>query len=269
MRLVRPAQWSLESVSYLIAPMQQSCPCIVAAVNAAAPGVAVSVSGVGERIMAASLARSVAMALQVQDQEQEQEGEATHRSSSGGSCGGGPPTQAAQDVLQGQLLSQAGPWDAGLVAVRVGCGSGGAGAGSSTSSSSGTSDSSEGGVEGAGCSQHIIDGAAPSTAAAACAAPSSSPPVVRVEFVAAFTAPSFAVGYLAHTGDGGVVSEVQVLRANHQQHSYNTSKDCAYGTDAGTVVVIAPPSSDMTCVPPPGVSCMEVCCSWPLQPATA
>lgn len=141
-------------------------------------GVAVSVSGVGERIMAASLARAAGMQLQLQRQQALE--------------------PLLTQLLQTQLLSQPGPWDAGVLALRV-VRSAGDDCSSSQMSTSGSQPSSSpaagGGGGGAGrCQQE--QGAAADVER------------LRVELVAAFTSHSFAIGYAA----AGMQPQVHVLR---------------------------------------------------------
>ena len=234
-----------------------------------------SASGVGERIMAVSLAKTAAQQLQ---------GEA-HT----------PPTQAAQRVLRGQLLNRPGPWDSGFIAVRVADSSiepdgDSFGSGFDTTQSKGSSADDDSGdptgsptgkgataeahtaggdsVEAAcGNNRHVVpapgqagdaegrEGAGVNGPAVASKQPSAAP-MLRVEFVAAFTAPSFAVGYLAQRSTHAPpLSEVSVLRSSCQQGLANAAAPPADEVEGCGVL----PSG------PPGVSCMEVCCCWPLQ----
>jgi hypothetical protein len=81
---------------------------------------------------------------------------------------------------------------------------------------------------------------------------------LRVEFVAAFTSPSFAVGYLARNGRQAVLSDVQVFRSSCP----HPTSEAAAAHGSGAVV---DSSSALVSVQPPPVTCMEVSCSWPLQ----
>jgi len=260
------------------------CVCVVCHPLTHAPGVCVSVSGVGERIMAAALARSTAMQLQAD--------QAT------------PPAQAAEGVLAGQLLTQQGPWDAGLIAVRVNTSS------STSSSSSDGGSSRDGGgsssskrgsgvaaqelpEEGGGQAGSTIEGdtqqgdcgpdrqqgsteaqpqqqqqqqqqqdvAQTAEGPAGCVDRAAAGRLLRVEFVAAFTSPSFAVGYASRNARGAVTAEVQVLRGQ-QQHRPTAAAATGEGAAEGAAAVA---DDDGDGEVPPGVSCMEVCCCWPVQ----
>jgi hypothetical protein len=188
------------------------------------------------------------------------------------------PTQAAEHVLRTHLLSQPGPWDAGLVAVRVDTSS------SSGSHSAASRSSSDDSSEGAAAQERGCDSQSaslqPATARSECAADTGTagqqhtceaaavvaascqptapamPLTVRVEFVAAFTSPSFAVGYLARDGRQSVLSDVAVLRGSQ-----------AGATAAGGTATTPGPveSGSSASHQPPSVSSMEVSCSWPLQ----
>lgn len=242
-------------------------------------GVGVSTSGVGERIMACTLAKSAAMQLQVEPH-----------------C---MPTQAAEDVLRTQLLTQPGPWDAGLVAVRVNTNRSDSSSDdqrqSEGSSSSGDSAEksglqnhsaqvSEAGVDTAlhtPGSGHVLgaDATRPprsgqvtatgvarqqqqqqnhSTTDRAVGGQPTGPaaPVLRVEFVAAFTSPSFAVGYFARNGRQGVLSDVKILR--RPQPDTAVGAPTAAASESG--VANADLASDSQ---PPSVTSMEVSCCWP------
>jgi hypothetical protein len=247
--------------------------------------------------MACSLAKSVGMQLQVEPHTL--------------------PTQAAQDVLKGQLLILEGPWDAGVIAVRVSSSSNGGssgGDGSSTSSSSSSSGDSSSGEAGARCgdaktsaagtkgpqqeSAGALDRGPPLTvelsrqqqqqqqqqqqewrqqqqqeqqqgadeeaaAAAGCKVTARDDvSMLRVEFAAAFSSPSFAVGYLAATGQQAPVCAVQVLR--ERQPGYQCLGGDAAATGSGSDGTVA--GKDVAKAGPPGVTCLEFCCSWPLQP---
>jgi hypothetical protein len=89
----------------------------------------------------------------------------------------------------------------------------------------------------------------------------SAAPLLRVEFVAAFTSPSFAVGYLARTGRQAALTDIQVFRSSCPHPTSG-----AAAAAAGSEEAVVDSSSAVLSVHPPGVTCMELCCSWPLQP---
>lgn len=277
----------------------------------------------GERITAASLSKAAGVQLQVEHSSQQHNTTTTSAT---------PPTLAAERVLTGQLLTQPGPWDAGLIAVRVnrhsssdddGDGDGDCEDSSSSSSSDGSDD--DGGPadtqprhlstpddclemngqpkqaqqqeqQGKQLEQQQMEqeqqqdseqqeprqsGAVGGDTATASrgegqgAPDDAQPSLVCVEFVAAFTAPSFAVGYLAHNSKRVVLSEVQVLRTTtttscRHHHPEPHGNDDGGGVDTNTGLDAAAAAAggdddDMR----PSVTCMEVCCSWPLPPAPA
>uniref|UniRef100_A0A383V1S9 Uncharacterized protein n=1 Tax=Tetradesmus obliquus TaxID=3088 RepID=A0A383V1S9_TETOB len=199
------------------------------------PGVAVSVSGVGERIMAASLARAAAMTLQLE--------------------GGRQLQPLATQLLQGSMLSQPGPWDAGLLAVRV--------AGSSSSSSRNeSSDSSDnsgssGDAAGSAAQHEQAEDAGHADQGLLCNGEKQRQQRLVVELVAAFTSPSFAIGWL---GPGPQAkAQAVVLR---QAGPANASAAAVAGGAAE-----AAPAGRLGQLPalPPQVKCLEVSCSWPLD----
>jgi hypothetical protein len=265
-----------------------------------AAGVGVSTSGVGERIMACSLARAAGLQLLAQPH--------------------GLPTQAGEAVLRGQLLNQPGPWDAGLIAVRVSnssSGSGSCNSGSSSDFSSSRSGSPTGAAgradlagtadvqeqaDGGRCAPNYssevptapkselqghqqklqVVGSSPATTAAAAgvsnqqlqqqpggvsvaAAPEAhvhpAAAVMRVEFVAAFTSPSFAVGYLARNGRQASMTDVQVLHARQPgipPPAAAAANPAAVGADSSHVEAHTTQLHNITS--------LEVSCSWPQQP---
>lgn len=261
-----------------------STPCwaVWPAVCCCIAGVAVSTSGVGERVMACALAKSAALQLQAEPHSM--------------------PTQAAAHVLRSQLLSQPGPWDAGLVAVRVDASSS-SGNGHTAASRSSSEDSSKGAAaqeqgvaaeDQAGCGPQVqppvpalqsvaavVESATDKCSAAeqqaneAAAAVAAScqptapavPLTVRVEFVAAFTSPSFAVGYLARDGRQSVLSDVAVLRSS-QAITRAGATAATPGTATGGSASAAghgPVPFSASAHHLPSVSSMEVSCSWPVQ----
>jgi hypothetical protein len=186
---------------------------------------------VGERIMAASLAQAAGMQLQVEPQ--------------------APLPGLAEQLLTHHLLTQPGPWDAGIIAARVSSsGSGSSSSGSSSGASQGCSSRGESsGSAGSWPAQADEQGVT-----------QAAPSLLRVELVAAFTSPSFAVGYLGCTSSSSGSSssssssrrqglrEVQTLRCN------NAAAAPAGGAAGGMLSVEQQQ---------PGVTAMEVCCTWP------
>lgn len=283
-----PLSWVSPVSQSVLWPWSQkvrlSIPCwaVWRAVCCCIAGVAVSTSGVGERVMACALAKSAALQLQAEPHSM--------------------PTQAAAHVLRSHLLSQPGPWDAGLVAVRVDASSS-SGNGHSAASQSSSEDSSTGAAaqeqgvaaeEQAGCGSQLqpplpavqpvaavvgsaadkspaaeqqANGAAAAVAASCQPTAPAVPLTVRVEFVAAFTSPSFAVGYLARDGRQSVLSDVAVLRGSQANASAGATA-ATPGTAAGGSASAAGPcpvKSDANAHRQPSVSSMEVSCSWPVQ----
>jgi hypothetical protein len=88
--------------------------------------------------------------------------------------------------------------------------------------------------------------------------------VLRVEFAAAFSSPSFAVGYVAASGQQAPVCAVQVLR--ERQPGYQCAGGGAAAAGSGGNGTASVPGKDVAKAGPPGVTCLEFCCSWPLQP---
>jgi F0F1-type ATP synthase membrane subunit c/vacuolar-type H+-ATPase subunit K len=212
----------------------------------AAAGVAVSASGVGERIIAASLARAAGMQLQMTAHTQIQ--------------------PLAVWLLQRSILTQRGPWDAGMLAVRVGIKSGGeTSSDSSYTSSSGDSRSSEDEAvhfEGAGAA-----------GAAACDEPDPGAPDAGgkhqgqqqqqqqrrlcVELAAVFTSPSFAVGWM--TTEPEAALQVEVLRNDGQRPAAAAAAAAPEEAPGGGMLQQQQQPAAL-----PQVKCMAVCCSWPL-----
>jgi hypothetical protein len=81
---------------------------------------------------------------------------------------------------------------------------------------------------------------------------------VCVEYVAAFTSPSFAVGYMARNGSRTVLSEVKVLRA--PAGAPTDVAECAEHGD--THSCSADEGNGGSGCRQGQVSCLEACCSW-------
>lgn len=200
-------------------------------------GVAVSVSGVGERIMAASLARAAAMTLQLE--------------------AGRQLEPLAVALLQGSMLSQPGPWDAGLLAVRVdgsSTSSGGGRSSNGSSDSSGNSGSS-GAAAGSAAQHEQAADAGHADQGLLCNGDKQRQQRLIVELVAAFTSPSFAIGWLGP----GLQDKAQavVLRRAGPANAAAVAGGAAEAAPAGRL-------GQLPAVPPQ-VKCLEVSCSWPLS----
>jgi hypothetical protein len=102
----------------------------------------------------------------------------------------------------------------------------------------------------------VLDAAAPEVEARVHPAAS----VMRVEFVAAFTSPSFAVGYLARNGRQAAMTEVQVLHARQP----GTAPPAAAAATPATVG--ADLQHEAHTAQLHTISSLEMSCSWPQQP---
>jgi hypothetical protein len=198
--------------------------------------------------MAASLARAAGMQLQL--------------------AAGQQLEPLAVALLQGSMLSQQGPWDAGLLAVRVdGSSSSGSGSSSESSGSDSRCERSSGIVEQAGYRE---GGQAAHSRIEAVAADTEEQQTdllqvqqqqqqqqqrqqrLVVELVAAFTSPSFAVGWVG----SGPQARQQVVVLRRQGVAAAAADDLPEEDLAGGLGSQFGVQAE--------VKCMEVCCSWPL-----
>jgi hypothetical protein len=171
----------------------------------------------------------------------------------------------AVQLLQRSILTQRGPWDAGLLAVRVDTNNGGESSieqNDTNSSSSGDSDSSD--------DEAVhFDGAATAKTAVGCGAdPSASDAAAEqqqqqqqrrlcVEFAAVHTSSSFAIGWMA--SDPEAALQVEFLRND------------GHGPAAAAAAVAQPEEvhdgglqQQRVPLQVPQVKCVGVSCSWPL-----
>jgi hypothetical protein len=231
---------------------QSACPATLYTAAVAAAGVAVSASGVGERIMAASLARAAGMQLQMTAHTQIE--------------------PLAVRLLQRSILTQRGPWDAGMLAVRVGVKSG-----AETSSDSSYTSSSSSGDSGSSDDEAVHFKGAGAAGTAVCDGLDPGAPDADgehqgqqqqqqqerrlcVELAAVFTSPSFAIGWM--TTEPEAALQVEVLRNDGQRPVAAAAAAAPEDAPGGDLQQQQQQQQQPAALRQ--VKCMGVCCSWPL-----
>jgi hypothetical protein len=180
--------------------------------------------------MAASLAKATGMQLQL--------------------AAGQHMEPLAVQLLQGSMLSQPGPWDAGILAVRVD--------GSSNTDGSSGSDGSGAATGSSAQPEEEAEEAGPGS-------PSNGEQQqdqqqqqqqqrLVVELIAAFTSPSFAIGWVG----SGPQSRLQAVVLRQQGPAGGAAAAAEGAAEGGPAGRLGRQAGQ------PEVKCLEVCCSWPL-----
>jgi hypothetical protein len=169
--------------------------------------------------------------------------------------------QLAVRLLERSILTQRRPWDAGMLAVRVDVSGGDPGSESSaTSSGSSDSGSSADGAEhfapvGA-ASAGTDSGPGPAAPHGAGQQQQQQQRKLCVELAAAYTSPSFAVGWL--TSEPQAALQVEVLR---QEGGRGPDGAAAQAAAGGGGLQQQQPELELR----PQVACMGAACSWALD----
>lgn len=228
-------------------------------------GVCVSVSGVGERIMAASLAKATAMQLQAGPQQHLE--------------------QAVQELITNTVLHHLPPWDTGIIAARVSesddcpvgsstsstvserIGSSGDSGGSSSqplaphdASMGASPDQQQINSQELGLNQCQVDTKMQSGINATGAQQQQRRQ--RLDFVAGFTSESFAVGYLSATSSAEAQTEVHILRRSSSQHSKPCLGPRLITRDSSSDARMAELTDSQAGLQPPVVKCLVLSCNW-------